>query len=230
MIDYEILIPAYNAEATIEILLKQIKQLKESPVKVYVVDDGSHDSTLRLSKAAGAYLIRHEVNYGKGAALKKGFQEFLTRSAATYLLCLDADLQHPVASIPDFLNKAAHEHSKVIIGNRKKHPVVMPFFRVISNLMTSSILSVITGQRIKDSQCGFRLIHRDILENLHMQENGFQLESEFIIEASRQGVPIDFVDIPTIYNHRSSSINHILDTYRFLCLIGREFFRKKYVR
>ena len=99
----------------------------------------------------------------------------------------------------------------------------MPFLRVISNRTTSALLSMLTRQKIKDSQCGFRLIQRRVLEDIKLNENGFQLESEFIIEAVKKGYAISFVPIPTIYNQEESNINHLGDTFRFIRLFIKEF-------
>lgn len=228
MINYEVLIPAFNAQSTIGQLIKQIRELKcRQPELIRLVDDGSSDSTALIAKNLGIDIISIESNSGKGFALKTGFRAFLETGSAEYLLCMDADLQHPVVSIPDFLKTVSENSKNIVIGNRKKNLSAMPFLRVLSNNITSFILTRITDQKISDSQCGFRLIHRDVLKKIELRENGFQLESEFIIEAAKKGIAIHFIEIPTIYNHRPSHINHVADTWRFIRLVMREVFRRK---
>lgn len=227
MIKYDILIPAYNAQDSLPQLIKQLNSLELKPDKIYVIDDGSTDGTNTIADDLGCKVKSYAENKGKGFALKTGFNEFLQSSDSEFLICMDADLQHPAASIPDFLNLGQKEGSKFVIGNRRKSGGKMPVARIISNTLTSFILSIISRQKIKDSQCGYRLIHRDVLKLIKLKENGFQLESEFIIQAARKKVKIDFIDIPTIYNHENSHINHIGDTFRFIGLIIRELLHLK---
>jgi glycosyltransferase involved in cell wall biosynthesis len=222
MISYDILIPAYNAEKTILPVVNQIKKLKFHPNKIIIVDDGSTDQTTNLIKDKVDSVITHERNKGKGFALQTGFDEFLKSGCSDYLLCMDADLQHPVSYIPNFITYAEGTKSEFIIGKRSRQFGVMPFPRIISNSTTSLILSIICKQKIEDSQCGYRLIHRDALKKLSLKENGFQLESEMIIKAAKQHICIDFIDVPTIYNGHNSNINHLGDTIRFISLILSE--------
>ncbi len=223
MLKYEILIPAYNSATGLGILLEEINLLKNLPQKITVVDDGSTDDTAEIGQKGSAFVLRNERNRGKGFSLRYGFKHFLENSTCPFLLCLDADLQHPASSIPDFLQAAETESASIIIGNRSKSWKEMPFLRVISNRTTSALLSMLTRQKIKDSQCGFRLIQRRVLEDIKLNENGFQLESEFIIEAVKKGYAISFVPIPTIYNQEESNINHLGDTFRFIRLFIKEF-------
>jgi len=223
---YSVLIPAFNAEKSIGELLRQLQNIKNKPSHSIVIDDGSSDNTYAISSQYNAHVIKFDKNYGKGLALQKGFEIFKQISSDPYLICLDADLQHPTGSIEKFLEKARDEKSPVIIGKREIRIGKMPFLRYLSNKITSYILSGITEQNIQDSQCGFRLISRDIMNDTIFKENGFQFESEFIIRCAEKNIPIKFVDIPTIYNSHHSSINHVGDTIRFIKLVIREIFKK----
>ncbi|MBN1406880.1 MAG: glycosyltransferase family 2 protein [Calditrichaceae bacterium] len=222
MISYDVLIPAYNAENTIAQLIDQIKELNIKPEKIIVVDDGSEDQTPNLIKDKVDSVITIKENKGKGFALRNGFNEFLKSNTSDYLICIDADLQHPVSYISKFVEYAEKRKSKFIIGKRDRKFGIMPFSRILSNSTTSLILSIISNQKIEDSQCGFRLIHREALCKLSLQENGFQLESEMIIKAAKQKISIDFIKIPTIYNGHISNINHLGDTIRFIRLVLSE--------
>lgn len=222
MIRYDVLIPAYNAETTISELLSQLSSLIPPPENIIVVDDGSQDKTVQICKNHKVRVIRNIENRGKGYVLKIGFKAFLEYSSTEYLLCLDADLQHPVSSVPDFLRAAENKQSKFVLGVRKDRLKSMPGHRVLSNLLTSCIISWFSGQNIKDSQCGFRLIHSDLLKKVKLAENGYQLESEMILVSAREGFLIDYVSIPTIYNDEKSYIGNFSDTFRFARLIFRE--------
>lgn len=225
-ISYDILIPAYNAQRTLPDLLRQIQSLKSAPQHIFVVDDGSTDRTAEVIGQAGVTLLQNAVNRGKGHALRRGFRLFMEQSDSAYLLCLDADLQHPPHMAADFLAQA-RSGVKIVIGRRKRSPQHMPLMRIVSNTLTSAILSLLLGQKIHDSQCGYRLIERSVLEEIQLTEDGFQLETEFIIESVKRGHSIRFVPIPTIYNHQDSYINHLGDTLRFIKLVWNKTIRRR---
>jgi glycosyltransferase involved in cell wall biosynthesis len=223
---YHILIPAYNADETISRLLSELRTLKTKPRKIIVIDDGSLDQTVEKVKQHNICLIRLEKNYGKGYALQKGITLFLKENTSDFLLTMDADLQHPVQSIPDLLAFAENKNMDLIIGAREFSFKNMPLHRVLSNKITSWILSQVTGLKIPDSQCGFRLIHREFLSELHLKETGFQVESEMIITAARLKKEIGFVFIPTVYRSGVSNIKNIRDTIHFVRLIVQTLAKK----
>ncbi len=226
MFQYDILIPAYNAEKTLPVLLQKINLLQNKPKNIFLVDDGSDDATAVISNKFHCYTIINKTNMGKGYSLKQGFNIFLKTSFSDYLICIDADLQHPVESIPDFLSLISKKKYPLIIGNRDKNFKIMPLSRVFSNRITSFIISKITGKNILDSQCGFRAIKREILNKINLKEDGFQLESEFILRSADLNYDIQFINIPTIYNENISYIHHYKDTIKFIKLIIKEIYNK----
>lgn len=219
---YDILIPAFNASQTLARLIAAILELQTTPKHIYVVDDGSTDETSDNLKSFPVTVLKNHKNMGKGYSLRRGYEYFLRNSDSQILICMDADLQHLPSSIPRFLESNRANEKHILIGNREKRFFTMPILRIVSNLSTSKILSWLTKQRILDSQCGYRLIRRHVLESIQLNENGFQLESEFIIKAARAGHQIGFVPIPTIYNNQPSNIRHLADTLQFIRLISRE--------
>jgi glycosyltransferase involved in cell wall biosynthesis len=223
---YSILIPALDAEKYLPSLLSQIRQTEHQPVEIVVVNDGSTDKTEQIASSFGAVVLSHSSNKGKGAALRTGFRYFLETSQNDYVLCIDADLQHHVAEIPKFLSYAGKNDLKFVIGNRLNQMHTMPLHRKISNKTTSFILTKLTGQQIKDSQCGYRLVHRDVLNTLQLEENGFQMESEMILRAAAKNYKIGFVDIRTVYNDESSQIRNLSDTLKFISLVLRELIER----
>jgi len=226
VITYQILIPAYNAGNTISKLLGQINSISIKPQKIFIVDDGSDDDTADICREFDVEFLYHEMNRGKGRALKTGFNAFLNDNEADYALCMDADLQHPVSSIPDFLKKAG-SGSSFIVGSRDRSHKSMPAHRILSNTITSYILSKLTKQKIEDSQCGYRLIHRTVLEKFDLKEDGYQLESEMLLNAAQNGVKIEFIPIPTIYNTEQSYMRNFSDTIKFIKLILKYVFCKR---
>ena len=208
-----VVIPAYNEGETIGAVLDDLKK-KEIPV--LVIDDGSQDSTAEVVEGKGVLLIRNERNLGKGLALKKGIDYLFKNEDFDYVITMDADNQHSSEDLDKFL-KAAENNDDFVVGNRMQNPEGMPKIRVFTNKLMSWLISKITKQKIPDSQCGFRLIKRKVLEKLNIETNKFQIESEIIIKAARLGVPIKFIPIRSIYYKKAlSKIHPLLDTLRFI--------------
>ena len=216
-------IPAYNAENTIaRVIHGCVAQLPRE--NVIVVDDGSSDRTRRLVEQSGATIIVHGKNRGKGGALRSGYSAAL-KYGCDGVITLDADLQHDPSSIPKFIEAAeSHLEWGIIIGTRWRSGSKMPWDRRLSNKWTSLMLSLRTGQKISDSQSGYRFICRDVMENVVTRENGFMAESEILIRASMAGFEIGWVDIPTIYSDEGSHINKFKDSVKFISLYLRSIF------
>ncbi len=217
-------IPAYNAEKTIGTLIEGIKKFipKED---IVVVDDGSLDETSKIAFGFGVSVIKLQKNYGKGKALKTGF-EFAKLKNYDAVLTLDADLQHNPNEIPKFIDKF-NEGFDIVIGNRMKNLKPMPIERIFSNKTTSFLISLRTRKKVLDSQCGFRLISMDVIRSVSAKSDGFSFESEFLIKALLAGFKVGFVDIETIYNSRASHIKHLRDTLNFISIYFQSFFWKK---
>lgn len=196
------LIPAHNEEARIGAVAEAAKQ----HLAVLVVDDGSSDGTARAAEAAGASVIRHEVNQGKGAALRSGFRVALEQGC-DFVITLDADGQHDPAEMPAFLEKYETTNADLIIGRRDFRQ--MPFIRRLSNTLGTLLFSWAVGRRIPDNQSGYRLVGRWLLETeavLQSAEAGFEFEVEMIALAIKEGLAIEWVPIKTIYRGEKSHI------------------------
>lgn len=228
---YDVLIPAYNARATIGTLIEKLGTLSYPPEKICIVDDGSTDGMLSEHISKTVKIIRRAKNGGKGLALKEGFNWFLMHSDNPFLCCMDADLQHDPDEIKNFLQQLTQDSStKTVIGARNFKWSQMPAHRIVSNRLTSWIVGLVAGFPVQDSQCGFRFIHRDILKNIHLNEHGFQLESEFFFRLAELNLRPEFVNISTIYTEHGSHIGHFRDTARFIKLIFREIRRKWFIQ
>lgn len=187
------LIPALNAERT---LPKIVEETRRQVEPVIVIDDGSSDRTGDVARAAGATVLRHEVNRGKGAALKTGFAWAL-ENGYDGVITLDADGQHLPSEIPKFL--AAR--GDLIIGGRDHLFQHMLPRRRNANRFSAWCISKCAGVRVPDSQSGFRFYSAELLRALQLRADGFDMESEVIVRAGRRGfriltIPIDlgFVD------------------------------------
>lgn len=210
-----VLIPARNAAKTIGRLVQQAKALGFC---VIVVDDGSTDTTSDNAKEAGAVVLKNEKNLGKGAALRNGFEYILDQDFDA-VITMDADGQHDPAFLADFAKKASSVSSTLILGNRMHRTKDMPLARVITNRFMSRLLSKKIGQYVPDTQCGFRLIKKDLLAKLHFSTSRYDMESEMLIQAARLGSRIESIPISSIYSGQRSRINPIIDTLRFIRLM-----------
>ncbi|MCK4510977.1 glycosyltransferase family 2 protein [bacterium] len=192
---------------------------------VVVVNDGSMDGTSAAAEAAGAHVLEHEVNLGKGAALKTGF-EYAVAKRYDAVVTMDGDGQHDPLAIPDFLDAADKCDADIIVGTRMHAVGEMPKLRIWTNRTTSRIVSFITGQDIPDSQSGYRLIKVRVLKDIvkSFVTTRYDTESELLIRAARRGYKTSDVAITSIYTGAVSHINPIVDTLRFVRLIGRSMF------
>lgn len=211
------LIPAYREEAAIG---KVVAGVRRHLGLVLVVDDGSPDATAVQARAAGAEVIVHQRNSGKGAALKTGLRT-LESQGVDYFLVLDADGQHDPDDIPRFLEAVSDPEAAVFCGNRMEDLTTMPVVRRWTNQFMSWCISRACGQRIPDSQCGFRMYRRDCLVHLLCQTDHFDYETETLLLIARAGLKIAAVPVKTIYGEEKSKIHPIRDTLRFFKLMRR---------
>ncbi len=205
-----ILIPIFNEEAAIG---KIVSDLRKLSYDVVVVDDGSTDKGADIAQRSGAILLRNEQNSGKGYSLKKGF-EYAALNGFDSLVVMDGDGQHSIKDIPNFLTDDFAGFD-LIIGNRMANPKGMPFVRLVTNKLMSWLISRITHQRVRDSQCGFRLLRKNAFSKIDLKCKRFEVESEMILRASRLGLKIANAPVETVYAGEVSKINPIKDTIRF---------------
>ncbi len=218
-VDILIVIPAYNAAATLPELVHRCQ--KAAPdLPLVVVNDDSTDDTSAVLAELEIIVLTHEHNRGKGEALKTGFS-YAAEHGFAAVLHLDADLQHAPESIPHFIDLYRSAQFDIIIGARTIELSVMPFARWATNRLTSWIISKMAGQQITDSQSGYRLITVACWEAIPLATTGYDLESEILIKAGKMGFTIGEVPIETIYTGGKSYINPLADSWRFIRLVWR---------
>lgn len=210
-----VIIPTYNESKAIGSLVCEISAMGLS---VLVVDDGSTDGTARIAEAAGATVLRNARNEGKGASLIKGFRHALGEGVDA-VITMDGDGQHLPSDISYFIRVAQYSDSGIFIGNRMSRPLGMPLIRVFTNRLMSWAISRIVHQHIPDTQCGFRLLKKRLLQQLDLVSRKYETESEILIKASRLGFKIESIPIETVYSGAKSQINPVVDTLRFLRFI-----------
>lgn len=212
------LIPGYREEKHIGAVVSGVRKYLAC---VLVVDDGSPDSTVEVARQAGAEVIVHAKNQGKGAALKTGLRALESRGV-DYFVVLDGDGQHDPDDLPHFLEAIKRQpESAIFCGNRMENLAGMPWIRRLTNKFMSWRISRACGQTIPDTQCGFRLYRRDVLPHLLCETNNFDYETETLLLISRAGKKIGSVPVKTIYGDEKSKIHPITDTLRFFNLMRR---------
>ena len=223
-----ILIPAYNEEARVGAVVREVR---EYCPEVIVIDDGSADRTAQAARDAGATVLEHVHNQGKGAALQTGFDQARAQGC-DLVITLDADGQHAPSDIPAFLQAYERTHSPVLVGNRMDNPAGMPWLRRRVNRFMSGLLSRLMGQYVPDTQCGFRLYHRSAFPDPIQgpASRRYAAESEVLLRLALQGRKIGAVPIQTIYGDEISKVNPLTDTLRFFRMLRRfQKIKKEYL-
>jgi glycosyltransferase involved in cell wall biosynthesis len=207
-----ILIPAYNAA---EFIADVVAGCLKWGLPVVVVNDGSADGTARAAEEAGAVVVTHERNMGKGKALTTGF-DYAEKNGFEAVVTLDADGQHAPDEIGRFLEEFRRSGTDVVVGTRMRHAKTMPWLRRLVNRSSSFALSRITGARITDCHSGYRLVRTRVWQSVKPESPRFDAEPELLIGAAQRGFTISEVPIRTIYRGEKSEISPSLDAWMFI--------------
>jgi glycosyltransferase involved in cell wall biosynthesis len=203
------LIPAFGEAATIAEVVTGVRPHVQA---VVVVDDGSSDDTAARAESAGADVLRHPQNRGKGNAVRTGLTHILERPFS-HVLLMDADGQHRPEDAPRLIAAAVETDAEVVVGERVFDKSQMPRSRYYSNTIGSRALSSFIGSSIKDSQSGFRLIRCDALRGISLTATGYEIETEMLIKLARRGIRMTGVPVTLSYGAKSK-LRPIRDTTR----------------
>jgi glycosyltransferase involved in cell wall biosynthesis len=206
-----IVVPAFNEAGRIAESVRKIESfIHQSPlwVELIVVDDGSTDNTaevVRSLNANGLRLLRNNENHGKGYTVRQG----MLAAKGKYVLFTDADLSAPIEELNKLLDIAVREGADIVIGSRnldrgyiEKHQSrLREFGGMVFNLMVRLLL----GLRLHDTQCGFKLFHRERSRRLfeELTTFGFGFDPELLFLAKRNGLTIR--EAPVRWSHAEGS-------------------------
>jgi len=204
-------VPCFNEEPTIGPLVSQLRLLLDL---VVVVDDGSCDGTALIAEQAGAMVLRHKRNRGKGAALKTGLSQAQNLGCA-WAVTVDGDGQHDPADLPALLRCAEQTGALLVIGNRMNDAEAMTWLRRRVNRWMSNKLSQYAGRHLPDTQSGFRLIHLETWAGLRLTAQRFEVESETLMAFLALHHAVEFVPIRAIPAVRKSRIHPLADSVRW---------------
>lgn len=203
------LIPSFNPgdrlRGVVGELHSSLKAL-DLGVPIVVVDDGSDDDSLRGLAEFGVTILRHEVNRGKGAAIKTGLR-WARDQDMTQLVTLDADGQHPPAEALQLLLHDAPEAS-LVLAVRDLEAAGAPRANQWSNGFSNRVLSLFGGRKLLDTQCGLRRYPVAITLALGAPDDGYAFESDLVLRAARRGVPIVHVPSRVIYPPESERLSY----------------------
>ncbi len=208
MENLSIVIPAYNEEkrlpATLDRILTYVEQSPIPVGEVLVVDDGSRDGTAALVEKRGGLvrLVSNPGNRGKGYAVRNG----MLAAKGDWILSTDADLSAPIEELKKLIDAARREKAVVAIGSRaldrKLVKVHQPMMRELSGRAFNVVMRVVTGLPFRDTQCGFKLFHRDAAKDIFTRqiEDGFSFDVEDLLIAQQLGlrsieVPVEWSNV-----------------------------------
>lgn len=204
------LIPAFNEAGTIGSV---VGGLRGAVAEIVVVDDGSTDDTGQRARDAGARVITHERNQGKGHAVRTGLASILSGDF-THVLLIDGDMQHLPQEAVRLTAAAESSGADVVIGERVFNRSEMPASRYHANRIGSLALSKFVGVPVGDTQCGFRIFKTDALRPLALSATGYEIETEMLVKVRRRGGRVASVPVTAVYSGQRSKLRPVRDTTR----------------
>ncbi len=212
-------IPAYNEERHIEeIVTKTLQYVDE----VIVVDDGSTDRTGERAERAGAIVIKHDINMGKGVGINTAFKTAREINPVAMVL-LDADGQHNPEEIPLLLDPVLNKQADMVVGSRFLADNRIPKYRMLGQTVLNITTNLGSGIKLTDTQSGFRAFSRKAIERMALKQTGFAVESEMQFIAGRHGLKVTEVPIKTNYDEkvkRSPVVHGFGVLFRVLGMMG----------
>jgi glycosyltransferase involved in cell wall biosynthesis len=218
-----VVMPAYNAETTLESTLSEIPE--GTVEEIILVDDCSKDRTVELARDLGLTVVVHEHNLGYGGNQKTCYRLALDRDAE-FVVMLHPDSQYDGKVVPVLIDLLRNDHCDVLLGNRirtRREALGggMPVYKYIANRALTTIENVWLGQNLGECHSGMRAYTRRVLETIPWERNSddFVFDSQFLVQAVHFGFRLGDVPVPVRYMKEASSINFVRSsTYGILTL------------
>jgi glycosyltransferase involved in cell wall biosynthesis len=199
-------IPAYDAERNVGDVVRAVTRVWPERDAVFVIDDGSSDQTAKVARDAGARVLSHKTNCGKGAALRTGMAA-AANAGFDAAVTVDADGQHPAAEARRLIDVDGDPHA-VLLGVRDLVRDGAPRANQISNRISNFFLSLFSGRPLADTQCGLRRYPLPLALTLGGRDDGYAYEAEIILRAIAGGVRLVEVPVRVIYPPAGERITH----------------------
>jgi UDP-N-acetylglucosamine---dolichyl-phosphate N-acetylglucosaminyltransferase len=195
-----VVLPAYNEARVLAQTIDDLLSYTEADI--LVVDDGSRDDTFGIARRAGVGVVRHMLNMGLGAALETGF-EAARRRGYDRLVTFDSDGQHNPKDVKKLLERLETDGADVVIGARAVNKEAMPLIKQVGNVSLNLLTGLFFGVLCNDSQSGLRAFNRRAIESIKLKANGYEVSSEILYEAKRNGLKVSEVPVEAIYTDHS---------------------------
>jgi glycosyltransferase involved in cell wall biosynthesis len=195
--DTIIVITAYNEEKYLPRFLEKLQPLTKD---FLVVDDGSTDQTAKLARQFTPYVISHEVNLGKGAAMKTGADFVFQKLHAKKIIFMDGDDQHSVEDLPNFFALMERREKNICLLGVRSFRKKMPWYRILGNRSASILVNLFFGHYIPDIPSGFKALSKDVYQKLRWKSSDYGVELEMACRCAKQKLPFETIAIKTIYH------------------------------
>jgi glycosyltransferase involved in cell wall biosynthesis len=193
-----VVIPCYNERSTIESVVEAVRSAPIKDVEIIIVDDGSTDGTKELlqGKPPGWVdkLVLQQRNFGKGAALRAGFQA----ATGDLVVVQDADLEYDPQEYPLLVSPILEDRADVVFGSRfmggRPHRVVY-FWHMVGNRFLTLLSNMFTNLNLTDMETCYKVFRRELLQRITIEEDRFGVEPELVAKIARTGARIYEVGI-----------------------------------
>ncbi|UCF94706.1 MAG: glycosyltransferase family 2 protein [Desulfobacterales bacterium] len=213
MIKNSIIIPAYNEEAALPVVLQQLSSAVDETCEVIVVDDGSKDNTAQVARELGFKTVVHPVNMGKGAAMRTGIDS----AEGEHVIFMDADNTYPTEAVLAIAGLL--EEYDMVVGCRITKSNI-PVFNRLGNQVFGCIFRLIYKAQVSDPLSGLYGLKRKCLELMQLTSTGFEIETEITIKAARMKLKVK--EFPIHYDERigETKLDPVRDGLQILKTIG----------
>jgi len=208
-IRHSVIIPAFNEEEGLPVVLKQLLKILDSSFEMLVVDDGSGDATAAVAERMGVRVVSHRRNLGKGAAMRTGIRH----TAGENVIFIDADGTYPPEIVPEIARRL-RQHEMVVAKRRSSKNIHL--VNRLGNRIFSALLKKFYSSRIVDPLSGLYGIRRHILEKMDLDSQGFEIETELTIKATQMNLTVDQIDIQYDKRIGESKLRPLKDGFRIL--------------
>jgi glycosyltransferase involved in cell wall biosynthesis len=212
-----VVIPLFN-EA--EVISAVITDVCASFVHVVCVDDGSSDNSAELAEQAGARVLRHPINLGQGAALQTGFDYVMTHDDATHVVTFDADGQHRVSDALEMVELGRDKRISAVFGSRFLDKRTKPGLKKRIVLKVAVLATrLFTGLRLTDAHNGLRVLSRETISKIRLEQNGMSHASEIVHQIAKARLACREYPVEVLYTQYSkrkgqslwNSVNILID-------------------
>lgn len=201
---YCIIIPTYNNCRTVADIVDRAIAVCQD---VVVVNDGSTDKTTDVLCNLNIIVLNHDRNLGKGQALKTGLR-YAIMNGFTHAVTIDSDGQHFPEDIPALIEESERYPSDIIVGCRNLTSENMPKGNTFANRFSNFWLRLQTGQRLDDTQSGFRIYPLDFLHGMRLITSRYEAELELMVYAAWHGVHLRGVPVKVLYQPEGERVSH----------------------